>query len=181
MGYLAIDDGSQEGETVVALMRFADQPRRIRSERVELHAGEPCYLITADTGVSGERATTRLIRLDDPTEPVPANASSDTDEPTGFSAPTTELLELYEELHSFKDDPAFHRAGFGTCCRFRDWMTRVEALGSRSGLEPLTEIGVLPGDLLVLGRAYLRSRGRPTEYTREMESLYRSGLSALAR
>ena len=63
-GVLTLDDGSAEGEYVASALRFAGQPRRIRSEEVVLRAGEPCYLVSAQTGISGDRATTRLIRLD---------------------------------------------------------------------------------------------------------------------
>jgi hypothetical protein len=62
-GFLALDDGSTEGKYVASAMRFAGQTRRIRSEEVVLHAGEPCYLVSVHTGIVGERATIRLIRL----------------------------------------------------------------------------------------------------------------------
>ena len=180
-GFLTLDDGSAEGEYVTSAMRFAGQSRRIRSEQVVLHAGEPCYLVSAQTGITGERATTRLIRLDASQAPVQESESSvDSDEPTEFSANTKQLLTLYEELHSFKDDPTFHEVGFGRCCRFHDWQTRVEALQSKAGLETLADVGVLPGDLLTLGMKYMRSKGRPTEYTETMEPHYESGLAALA-
>ena len=180
-GFLTLDDGSAEGEYVTSAIRFAGQSRRIRSEQVVLHAGEPCYLVSAQTGITGERATTRLIRLDASPAPVQESESSvDSDEPTEFSANTKQLLTLYEELHSFKDDPTFHEVGFGRCCRFHDWQTRVEALQSKAGLETLADVGVLPGDLLTLGMEYMRSKGRPTEYTGTMEPHYESGLAALA-
>ena len=101
--------------------------------------------------------------------------------PDEFSAHTKQLLALYKELHSFKDDPTFHEVGFGTCCRFHDWQTRVEALRSKAELETLADVGVLPGDLLMLGMEYMRSKGRPTEYTETMEPHYESGLTALGR
>ena len=180
-GFLTLDDGSAEGEYVTSAIRFAGQSRRIRSEQVVLHAGEPCYLVSAQTGITGERATTRLIRLDASPAPVQKSESSvDSDEPTEFSANTKQLLTLYEELHSFKDDPTFHEVGFGRCCRFHDWQTRVEALQSKAGLETLADVGVLPGELLTLGMEYMRSKGRPTEYTGTMEPHYESGLAALA-
>ncbi|MYC99803.1 MAG: hypothetical protein F4X13_11135 [Gammaproteobacteria bacterium] len=180
-GFLTIDDGSEDGEYVTSAMRLAGQARQIRSEQVELHAGEPCYLVSAQTGITGERATTRLIRLDTlPETRQESQSSMDSDEPTEFSAHTTQLLTLYEELHSFKDDPNFHDVGFGTCCRFHDWQTRVEALQSSAGLETLADVGVLPGDLLTLGMEYMRSKGRPTEYTNTMEPHYALGLAALA-
>ena len=62
-GFLTLDDGSAEREYVASAMRFAGQPRRVRSEEIVLHAGEPCYLISAQSGIVGDRATTRLIRL----------------------------------------------------------------------------------------------------------------------
>ncbi|MCZ0935704.1 MAG: hypothetical protein OXJ54_11025 [Gemmatimonadetes bacterium] len=180
-GFLTIDDGSEDGEYVTSAMRLAGQARQIRSEQVELHAGEPCYLVSAQTGITGERATTRLIRLDTlPETRQESQSSMDSDEPTEFSAHTTQLLTLYEELHSFKDDPNFHDVGFGTCCRFHDWQTRAEALQSSAGLETLADVGVLPGDLLTLGMEYMRSKGRPTEYTNTMEPHYALGLAALA-
>jgi hypothetical protein len=117
-----------------------------------------------------------------PPEPVQESESSvDSDEPAEFSAHTKQLLALYKELHSFKDDPTFHEVGFGTCCRFHDWQTRVEALRSKAELETLADVGVLPGDLLMLGMEYMRSKGRPTEYTETMEPHYESGLTALGR
>ena len=181
-GFLTLDDGSEDGQHVASAMRFAGEPRRVRSGQVVLHAGELfCYLLSAQTGITGERATTRLVRLDTLPEAVHESESSmDSDEPTEFSTHTKQLLALYEELRSFKDDPSFHEVGFGRCCRFHDWKTRVEALRSRAGVETLADIGVLPGDLLMLGMAYMRSKGRPTEYTEAMEPHYASGLAALA-
>ena len=180
-GFLTLDDGSAEGEYVTSAMRLAGQSRRIRSEQVVLLAGEPCYLVSAQTGITGERASTRLIRLDTLPEPVQESKSRDSDEPAEFSAHTKQLLALYVELHSFKDDPNFHEVGFGRCCRFHDWQTRVEVLQSSAGLETLADVGVLPGDLVTLGMEYTRSRGRPTEYTGTMEPHYASGLAVLAR
>ena len=89
-----------------------------------------------------------------------------------FSESTNLLLTLHRELHEFKDDPEFHNVGFGIQSRFRKWKIRVEKLQAETGLETLAEIDVMPGDLLMLGLEYMRSRGKPTEYTKEMEPLY---------
>ena len=62
-GFLTLDDGSEEGEYVASAMRLAGQPRRVRSEEVVLHAGEPCYLVSAQSGIVGDLAVTRLVRL----------------------------------------------------------------------------------------------------------------------
>lgn len=133
-GFLTIDDGTADGEYVTSAMRTRGQPRRVRSDPAALYAGEPCYLLSAQTFARGERATTRLIRLE-VSRPRPAPSAPltdsvqesgsgvDPDEPLEFSAHTKQLLTLYEELRSFKDDPSFHEVGFGRCCRFHDWKT----------------------------------------------------------
>ena len=123
-------------------------------------------------------STPEQTEQDDVTAPA---VSGEIVHPDEFSAHTKQLLALYKELHSFKDDPTFHEVGFGTCCRFHDWQTRVEALRSKAELETLADVGVLPGDLLMLGMEYMRSKGRPTEYTETMEPHYESGLAALGR
>ena len=99
--------------------------------------------------------------------------------PPAFSKSTKQLLALYIELHSFKDDPEFHQVGFGVCCRFYDWQIQVEELQRKTKLETFREIELVPGDLLILGSEYIQSKGRPTKYTQTMEPLFRSGLKAL--
>jgi hypothetical protein len=86
-----------------------------------------------------------------------------------MSEDAIQLKTLYEELQNFKDDPQFHEVGFGSCCRFHDWQQRVKELEEQSGSSLLFELGVLPGDLLVLGLEYMRSKGQPTPYTEDME------------
>ena len=68
-------------------------------------------------------------------------AAAPADSAAEFSENTKLLLALYQELHLFKDDPEFHEVGFGACCRFHDWQTRVEELRSRTELETLMDIG----------------------------------------
>ena len=96
-----------------------------------------------------------------------------------FSESTKQLLALYLELHSFKDDSEFHQVGFGICCRFYDWQIQVEELQRKTKLETFREIELVPGDLLILSSEYIQSKGRPTKYTQTMEPLFRSGLKAL--
>ena len=96
-----------------------------------------------------------------------------------FSENTKQLLALYLELHSFKDDPEFHQVGFGVCCRFHDWRIQVEELQRKTKLETLREIELVPGDLLILGSTYRQSKGQPTEYTQTIEPVFRSGLKSL--
>ena len=62
-GILALDDGSAEGQHLASAIRLAGNPLTVRSDSVGLHAGEPCYLILAQTGIAGRAATARLIKL----------------------------------------------------------------------------------------------------------------------
>ncbi len=95
-----------------------------------------------------------------------------------LSSDAQELKTLYQELQEFKDNPEFHQVGFGTCCRFNRWMVKVEVLRSKkTGIKILMEVGFVPGELLQLGMEYMRSRGRPTSYTKEMEPVIVSGFA----
>lgn len=86
------------------------------------------------------------------------------------------LKVLYTELLAFKDDPEFHRVGFGLCCRFNAWKQRLERLGDGGGSRLYQDLGFVPGDLLMLGSRYLGSRGVETSYTRSMSALIDAGL-----
>ena len=89
-----------------------------------------------------------------------------------------EVKTLYEELKKFKDNPKFHQVGFGRCCRFYKWMEKVKTLRSKkTGIAILMEVGFLPGDLLQLGMEYMKSRGRPTSYSKEMKTIIEKGLA----
>jgi hypothetical protein len=93
-----------------------------------------------------------------------------------------EFKTLYEELKKFKDNPKFHKVGFGRCCRFYKWMVKVETLGSKTkGIEMLMEFEFVPGDLLQLGMEYMKSRGRPTSYSKEMKAVIEKGLAPKAQ
>ena len=93
-----------------------------------------------------------------------------------------ELKTLYEELQKFKGNPKFHQVGFGRCCRFNKWKVKVETLRSKkTGIKILMEVGFMPGDLLQLGMEYMRSRGRPTSYSKEMEAIIETGLAPEAQ
>ena len=124
-------------------------------------------------GCANQEPETKQAEVE-PAATAPADSAAE------FSESTKQLLALYQELHLFKDDPEFHEVGFGACCRFHDWQTRVQELQSRTNLETLMDIDVVPGDLLVLGLEYMKSEGSPTGYTQKMESKFRSGVSVTA-
>ena len=123
---------------------------------------------TSEENQEASEEATRIPQLDE-----------DSDGFVEFSEDTKQLLTLYQEFLRFKDDPEFHQIGFGVCCRFNDWQRRVEELSSRAKLKTLKDIGVMPGDLFNLGMEYLRSKGQPTDSSREFEPQLEAGLAAI--
>ena len=75
------------------------------------------------------------------------------------AAEVEELRQLYAEFLTFKNDPEFHAVGYGRCCRYYEWMKKVEALrgGHTGGF--LTHFGIGPGDLIMLGGEYSHGCG----------------------
>ena len=86
------------------------------------------------------------------------------------AAEVKKLQHLYAEFLTFKNDPDFHAVGYGPCCRYYAWMKKVEALrgGHTGGF--LTQFGIGPGDLIMLGREYYQGRGHG-DTARYFESL----------
>ena len=86
------------------------------------------------------------------------------------AAEVKKLQHLYAEFLTFKNDPDFHAVGYGPCCRYYAWMKKVEALrgGNTGGF--LTQFGIGPGDLIMLGREYYQGRGHG-DTARYFESL----------
>ncbi len=82
-----------------------------------------------------------------------------------LAAPTRDTIDLLIELEGFREDPEFHRVGFGSCCRFNDWLKEAQTLRDTAGLSPLSELGVVPGEIILVGQEYITSAGQSTEYT----------------
>lgn len=78
-----------------------------------------------------------------------------------------ELKRLYRELLAFKSEPQFKQVGFGVCCKYNKWLKRVEALRDTGNADGWLKVGVLPGDLLMVGLKYAHSKGAETEFTRD--------------
>ena len=75
--------------------------------------------------------------------------------PTELSPAAVELVRLYEELHTFKDDPEFLFFGF-TRGPYSAWMQAIETQrDTNPGVELLDEVGFLPGELMMLGMNYM--------------------------
>ena len=79
-------------------------------------------------------------------------------------AENTELKKLYDELMEFKDDPEFHKVGFGVCCKYNKWQLRVKALKNNTNLTMLEKVAA--GDLLMLGLEYMETKGKENDYTK---------------
>ena len=87
-----------------------------------------------------------------------------------------EARALYLELLTFRDDPEFIQVGFGTCCRFNQWLQRVEVLREQSDERSFSwEYGFTLGDFQGYGIAHVG--GRPTgSYDLELDKKIRVGL-----
>ena len=81
-----------------------------------------------------------------------------------------DLIRLFLQLQEFKHDPEFHQIGFGVCCRFNSWLREADSLRDGAGHDSLRELGIVPGNLSLLGLEYMRSAGRPTEHTKRLEA-----------
>lgn len=93
---------------------------------------------------------------------------------------TQELTDLYNQLLLFKDDPAFHQMGFGTGLSYtHNWLKRIEKLNdtvtTKNGY-PMS-LSICAGDLLQLGKEYMRSKGTENKYTRDFRKLVEDGLA----
>ncbi len=84
-----------------------------------------------------------------------ANTGTDTE----ASSAVNEIRKLYAEFQAFKNEDKFRRVGYGRCCKYHQWMKKVEALRGNDADEFLRSFGILPGELISLGREYYQGRG----------------------
>ena len=75
---------------------------------------------------------------------------------------------------SFKDDPEFHKVGFGVCCKYNKWRLEVEALRDRHKSITFAEKNAIV-DLMMLGLEYENTKGEENEYTRKTKKLIIKG------
>ncbi|MCY3752754.1 MAG: hypothetical protein OXG99_01530 [Alphaproteobacteria bacterium] len=86
------------------------------------------------------------------------------------AAAVAELKKLYIEFQLFKNDPEFHAVGYGRCCEYYQWMKNVDALRGGNARDFLSLFGILPSELIALGREYYNGRGNG-ETAQHFESL----------
>ena len=77
--------------------------------------------------------------------------------------PVEQIHALYEEFLLFKNDPDFHAVGFDPCCRYHEWLQKVEALKQHddvpTAIRFADEFGMLPSGLVQLARLYAAGKG----------------------
>ena len=84
---------------------------------------------------------------------------ADTGTDAKASSVIDEIRNLYAEFQTFKNEEEFHRVGYGRCCKYYQWMKKVDALRGNDPGEFLRSFGILPGELISLGTEYYQGRG----------------------
>lgn len=105
-----------------------------------------------------------------PGEARPSGNSQVAADRSDLSAATRTFAALYDELNRFRRDPEFLRSGFNPCCRYSDWLRRVEALDRANGAALLRELRASPRELISIGRQYARNNGNPTPLSQSISA-----------
>lgn len=180
---MEFSDGSSGSREVVE--RPADKPNERRFE-LEPESDRSEYITLTDLGLvkyfswEGRQfmtANTTSIHVDFltmGTAPVERACV-----PRELSAHSKAIVQLYEELQSFKDTSDFAFYGFAPGGSYGPWLETARRLhGESSGLKSLDELGFLAGDVMMLGSDYRSARGgAPSRYAEDMERTIRAGLA----
>ncbi len=101
---------------------------------------------------------------------APRDATIATAPKTATEKIVAQCESLIKELQGFKSKADFHKMGFGRGGPYYAWMKKVENLRdsvSNSDDDTLSmDALVLAGDILILGKEYLKSKGQETVYSR---------------
>ena len=99
----------------------------------------------------------RAVVGDETPSERPATSPTDTPcTPTELSPAAVELVRLYEELHTFKDDIKFLDMGFSRAGPYNAWMEAVEAhQDANPGWVLFDELGFAANEVLMLGMNYM--------------------------
>lgn len=81
---------------------------------------------------------------------------------------------LHTELMEFKSTEDFKVYGLNFPSPYADWIVKVNDLKTHQNVNDLIKKGVVPGDLQQLALEYLSSKGKETEYTRNMNRIIKS-------
>lgn len=115
-------------------------------------ASTPVNLMTDTSSVKTEPETTvqtKLVNIED-------------------DAVLMRLKRQYDLLLSFKDSPDFHLYGFGEGGEYHRWYMASHNFTKDDDLHLMQTYGVASGDILQLGHEYITSKGKETDYSRNM-------------
>ena len=88
-----------------------------------------------------------------------------------------EFKALYTELLNFKDKNDFQIFGFGEGGPYNSWLKSVEELKNNTDSKILLKKGVLIEELEQLGLAYVVSKGKETEVTKNFNRIFTDAIS----
>ena len=110
-----------------------------------------------DTEVVSEATGVVADREEDPDAMNIGNNEQETPcIPRKLSEASMELVRLYDQLHTFKDDTAFLDRGFSQAGPYYAWMEAVKAhQDANPGWVLFDELGFLPNEVLMLGMDYM--------------------------
>ena len=183
---MAFDDGSSDVWDLIE--RPSEQPHE-RWFDLERGTDRPEYFTLTDAGVvkyfawDGRHvASVNTTFLHEDFLAVGSDPVARDCVPKQLSALSMEVIELYEWLHTFKDDPDFSFYGFAQDPG-RSWMEAARGLHNRSMrtdvLAQSDQLGFLAGEVMQLGSEYMQvARGRnASDYIQDMERTIQAGLA----
>ena len=101
-----------------------------------------------------------------------------------LSKTSKEVIELYKQLHAFKDEPEFAARGFALTGPYYPWLESAKNLQAKPGLQSFRELGFLPGELVQLGLEYMSAATTGSgskHYIEDMERTIRAGVAEATR
>ena len=181
----AATEAAREAERVEAREAAAREAETTSvAERERAEAAEQERAAAAQQRAEEAAAREAKDRLGGVTAAAERPATSPTETPcipTELSPAAVELVRLYEELHTFKDDIEFIDMGFSQAGPYYAWMQAVETQrDANQGFELLDELGFLPGEVLILGMSYLGEDFSESDlaYLENTEGRFQAGLAA---
>ena len=140
-----------------------------------------------DTEVASEATGVVADREEDPDAMNIGNNEQETPcIPRKLSEASMELVRLYDQLHTFKDDPEFIRVGFGPGGPYSAWLQAIkrhrDTNSGAAAFKLFDEVGFMSGDLLMLGMDYIGENLSESELSsiEYFEKTFQAGL-ALSR
>ena len=89
-----------------------------------------------------------------------------------------EFKNLYSELLEFKDKSDFKANGFSQGGQYHEWLIKVKGLKNNPDSKLLLQKGVVAGELEQLGLAYVSSKGKETEVTKNFNKFFAEAISS---